>query len=73
MNLTLDPSTILSIAASAGTLLLAVIALLLGGLIWFIRREITLNDTAHRELRADIQKLLTGDVVWIKTLLGRQS
>ena len=72
--ITLDLSAALPLAA--GTALLAAIALLLGVIAWFLRREIRNNDAAHRELRADIQelrgdvkKLLAGDVAWVQALL----
>ena len=74
--ITLDPSAALSVAVWAGTALLAAIALLLGVVAWFVRREIRNNDAAHRELRADIKelrgdvkKLLAGDVAWVQALL----
>ena len=74
--ITPDLSAALSVAVWAGTALLAAIALLLGVIAWFVRREIRNNDTAHQELRADIKelrgdvkKLLAGDVAWVQALL----
>ena len=74
--ITLDPSATLSLAAWAGTALLAAIAVLVGVVAWFLRREIRNNDAAHQELRADIKelrgdvkKLLAGDVAWVQALL----
>ena len=74
--ITLDPSAALSVAAWAGTALLAAIALLVGVIAWFLRREVRNNDAAHQELRADIKelrgdvkKLLAGDVAWVQALL----
>lgn len=74
--ITLDASAALSLAVWAGTALLAAIALLLGVIAWFVRREIRNNDAAHQELRADIKelrgdvkKLLAGDVAWVQALL----
>ena len=66
---TLDLSAALSVAVWAGTALLAAIALLLGVIAWFVRREIRNNDAAHQELRADVKKLLAGDVAWVQALL----
>ncbi len=66
---TLDLSAALSLAMWAGTALLATIALLLGVIAWFARREIRNNDAAHQELRADVKKLLAGDVAWVQALL----
>ena len=57
---------------------LAAIVVLLGIIAWFLRREIKNNDAAHaelradvRELRADVKKLLTGDVPWVASLNNR--
>ena len=73
---TLDPSAALSLAAWAGTALLAAIAVLVGVIAWFLRREIRNNDAAHqdlradiRELRGDVKKLLAGEVAWVQALL----
>ena len=73
---TLDLSAALSLAVWAGTAALAAIAVLVGVIAWFLRREIRNNDAAHRELRADIRelrgdvkKLLAGDVAWVQALL----
>ncbi|MCY4028784.1 MAG: hypothetical protein OXH75_20995 [Acidobacteria bacterium] len=72
----LDLSAALSLAVWAGTAALAAIAVLVGVIAWFLRREIRNNDAAHRELRADIRelrgdvkKLLAGDVAWVQALL----
>ena len=62
-----------SVAAWVGTVLLAVIAALAAVVAWFLRREIRNNDEAHRELRADVKKLLEGDVAWVKSLMERRS
>ena len=67
--ITLDLSTALSLAVWAGTALLAAVVLLLGVVAWFLRREIRNNDAAHQELRADVKKLLAGDVAWVQALL----
>lgn len=48
-----------------------VIVALLAVVAWFVRREIKNNDVAHTELRADVKKLLEGDVAWIRSLLER--
>ena len=50
---------------------LAAIVVLLGIIAWFLRREIKNNDAAHAELRADVKKLLTGDVPWVASLNNR--
>lgn len=50
---------------------LAAIVVLLGIIAWFLRREIKNNDAAHAELRADVKKLLTGDVPWVASLNSR--
>ena len=58
--------------------LLGALVVLFGVIAWFLRREITRNDDAHRELRADIKvvetdvkKLLAGDVPWVATVNAR--
>ena len=58
--------------------LLGVIVVLLGIIAWFLRREITNNDKAHKELRSDVKavesdvkKLLVGDVPWVVALNAR--
>lgn len=65
--ITIDLSAALSAAAWTGTALLGVIALLLGAVVWFLSRELTKNDEAHRVLgrkietvEGDIKKLLEG-------------
>lgn len=47
------------------------IAVLFAVIVWFLRREIRNNDEAHKELRADVKKLLEGDVAWVRSLLER--
>lgn len=47
------------------------IAVLFAVIVWFLRREIRNNDEAHKELRADVKKLLAGDVAWVRSLLER--
>ena len=62
----------LSIELSAAvSFALAAIVVLLGIIAWFLRREIKNNDAAHAELRADVKKLLTGDVLWVTSLNNR--
>ena len=61
----------LSVAAWVATAMIAIIAALAGVVTWFLRREIRNNDTAHADLRRDVNKLLEGDVAWVKTLLSR--
>ena len=58
--------------------LLGALVVLFGVIAWFLGREITRNDDAHRELRADIKvvethvkKLLAGDVPWVATVNAR--
>ena len=48
-----------------------IIVALLAVIAWFVRRDIRNNDVAHTELRADVKKLLEGDVAWIRSLLER--
>lgn len=50
---------------------LAAIVVLLGIIAWFLRREIKNNDAAHAELRADVKRLLAGDVPWVTSLSNR--
>ena len=71
------PSISIELGAAVAWLL-GVIAVLLGVVVWFLRREITNNDSAHKELRSDfkrvesdVKKLLTGDVPWVVTLNAR--
>ena len=61
---TIELPTAVSIAAWIIAVLSAVIA-------WFLRREIRNNDEAHKELRADVKKLLEGNVAWVQSLLKR--
>jgi len=56
---------------TAMTWVLACIGVLLAIIAYFLRRELNSNDEAHRELRADVKKLLSGDVAWVKALLDR--
>lgn len=77
--ITIEPSTALTAAAWVATSLLAVIALTLGGLAWFFRREIKGNDDAHKRLEdridtvdADVKKVLEGNIAWVKMLLSRR-
>ena len=81
------PPTVLAanVAPSISIELGAAVAWLLGALVflfgviaWFLRRELTRNDEAHRELRADIKvvetdvkKLLAGDVPWVAAIGSR--
>ena len=37
-----------------------VVVVLFGVIAWFLRREINNNDKAHRELNADVKRLLEG-------------
>ena len=53
----------------------AVIAALLGLIVWFLRWEMTRNETTHRELKkrqqdlqTSVQRLLEGNVEWIRSL-----
>ena len=64
------PSRSIELSAAA-SFALAAIAVLLGIITWFLRREIENNDAAHEELRADVEKLLTGDVPWVASLNRR--
>ncbi len=63
-SLSIEPGAAVSFA-------LAAIVVLLGIIAWFLRREIKNNDAAHAELRADVKKLLTGDVPWVASLNNR--
>ena len=65
--------------------LLGAIVVLLGIIAWFLRREITNNDQAHKQLRSDVKavesdvkrvesdvkRLLAGDVPWVVALNAR--
>lgn len=64
--------------SAATTVVLGIIAGLLAVIAYFLNREMKNNDQAHRELRADvetvesdIEKLLAGDVAWVRALLDR--
>ena len=65
--LSIELSTVVSVAAIIITILLALLSAMAGLGLLGLRREITRNDEAHRELRsdikaveADVQKLLAG-------------
>ena len=71
------PSISIELGAAV-TWLLGALVVLFGIIAWFLRREITRNDEAHRELRADIKvvetdvkKLLAGDVPWVAAIDSR--
>lgn len=71
------PSITIELGAAVAWLLGALVVLF-GIIAWFLRREITRNDEAHRELRADIKvvetdvkKLLAGDVPWVAAINSR--
>ena len=57
---------------TAMTWVLANMGVLLAVIAYFLRRELNSNDEAHREPRADVKKLLSGDVAWVKALLDRR-
>ena len=63
------PSRSIELNAAISFALAAVV--LLGIIAWFLRREIKNNDAAHAELRADVKRLLTGDVPWVFSLNNR--
>ena len=65
---TISLPTAVSIAAWIGAALLTALTALVALVLWFLRREIQNNDRAHEKLQADVQKLLTGDVPWVRTL-----
>ena len=65
---TISLPTAVSIAAWIGAALLTALTALAALVLWFLRREIQNNDRAHEKLQADVQKLLTGDVPWVRTL-----
>ena len=71
------PSISIELGAAVAWLLGALV-ILFGIIAWFLRREITRNDDAHRELRADIKvvetdvkELLAGDVPWVAAIDAR--
>ncbi len=71
------PSISVELGAAVAWLLGALVVLF-GIIAWFLRREITRNDDAHRELRADVKvvetdvkKLLAGDVPWVAAIDSR--
>ena len=71
------PSISVELGAAVAWMLGALVVLF-GIIAWFLRREITRNDEAHRELRADIKvvetdvkKLLAGDVPWVAAIDSR--
>lgn len=49
----------------------AVVAVLLGIIAWFLRREMTRNETAHRDLHTSVEWLLGGNVEWIRSVSER--
>ena len=49
----------------------AVIGVLLAIIAWFLRWVITKNDTTHKDLQASVQKLLEGNVEWIRSMSER--
>ncbi len=64
--------------SAAVTVLLGVVAALLGVIGFFLHRELRNNDKAHSDLKTDvramdtsIKKLLEGDVAWVRALLER--
>lgn len=60
--------TAVSIAAWIGASLLTALTALVALVLWFLRREIQNNDKAHEKLQTDVQKLLAGDVPWVRSL-----
>lgn len=68
---TIELPTAVSVAAWVVAALFAVIGALFAVIVWFLRREIRNNDEAHKDLRADVKKLLAGDVAWVRSLLER--
>ncbi len=71
------PSISIELGAAVAWLL-GVLVVLFGIIAWFLRREVTRNDEAHRELRADVKvvetdvkKLLAGDVPWVAAIDSR--
>ena len=46
-------------------------AVLLGIIAWFLRREMTRNETAHRDLHTSVEWLLGGNVEWIRSVSER--
>lgn len=65
---TISLPTAVSIAAWIGAALLTALTALVALVLWFLRREIQNNDKAHEKLQTDVQKLLTGDVPWVRSL-----
>lgn len=61
------PTVLVWVAGAAGT----VIAALLGFVLWFLRREMTTNERTHRELTTSVQRLLEGNVEWIRSVSER--
>ena len=68
---TIELPTAVSVAAWIIAALFAVVGALFAVIVWFLRREIRNNDEAHTELRADVKKLLEGNVAWVQSLLKR--
>ena len=56
---------------TALTWMVGAIGVLLAIIAWFLRREITKNDTTHGDLQASVQKLLEGNVEWIRSVSER--
>ena len=68
--ITIQLSAAVSAAAWIGTGLLGAIALLIGAVVWFLRRELAKNDKAHAELRGDI-RIVETDIKKLLEGLGR--
>ncbi len=69
--ITIDLPAAVAAAAWVVTGLLGVMAIMAGAVLWFLRRELANNDAAHREFRSKLDKLLEGDVVWVRDLQER--
>ena len=68
------PPLVAWVAGAAG----AVMAVLLGVIVWFLRWEMTRNEATHRELKkshqdlqTSVQRLLEGNVEWIRSVSER--
>lgn len=57
----LDQATVIAWLLSACVALLGIIG-------WFLHREIKKIDTAHEKLNTNTQRLLEGDVPWVRNL-----
>ena len=67
-SVSLELQTVLVwVAGAAGTVVVA----FWGVVHWFLRREMTRNETTHRELTTSVQKLTEGNVEWIRSLSER--